>query len=299
MLPLAFCCPTQVVRLLLENRADVHARNNNGYVHKTLDEPVSGKQMGWRSYVDRYHCFSPCSTRQVLGPPVHPLLSASGCCFHWKKPRHVLQVWVTSDTSLVAPPAVRSTPLLAAVANRHRDVVEELLSRSADANAKDVDGITPLMHACRNGDTQLVLELVTRGAVVDATTPSGSSGLLCAVSEGHYEVFKALLDEGAAFKPIAALQHLLKATRLSPDGHWRIARHALLAQATGGRGGQQLTADEKAGVLGFLRRGVRDGQVELVRDVLAKDTSTALLGREQVSEGEGMGRGGGADVDWV
>lgn len=89
-LPLAFLCPMQVVRLLLDNRADVHARNNNGYVRKPLGDPFL--EITWVGifYVNTYHCFSTYSTnRQVVALASIPFLSASRCRSDKTNPRHV------------------------------------------------------------------------------------------------------------------------------------------------------------------------------------------------------------------
>lgn len=76
------------------------------------------------------------------------------------------------------------------------DIVEQLLSHGADANARDKNGETALFHF--SGSRSEALEfLLTHGANVNATDKYGSTALMRAVQNDLEFVVRALLDHGA------------------------------------------------------------------------------------------------------
>ena len=66
------------------------------------------------------------------------------------------------------------TPLHSAVAGGHKDVVELLIAKGADVNAKnDKYGGTPLLHAAGEGHKEIVELLIAAGADVNAKLVGG------------------------------------------------------------------------------------------------------------------------------
>ena len=69
------------------------------------------------------------------------------------------------------------TPLHDAALEGHKDMVELLLAKGADVNAKDKDGNTPLHEAAYTNDRGFVELLLAEGAEVNAKNSSGSTPL--------------------------------------------------------------------------------------------------------------------------
>jgi ankyrin repeat protein len=67
----------------------------------------------------------------------------------------------------------------------------------ANINAQDKDGTTPLHRAARSGKERLVRLLISKGASVDKSDISDMSPLMMAAQNGHEEVAKGLTEGGA------------------------------------------------------------------------------------------------------
>ena len=89
------------------------------------------------------------------------------------------------------------TPLHYACENGNMQLVEALVDRGADVNARDEIQSTPLHEASFNGHTDVALYLVGLGADVNARTTSQSTPLHYASFVGHTEVAIALVNMGA------------------------------------------------------------------------------------------------------
>jgi len=88
------------------------------------------------------------------------------------------------------------TPLMLATGNHAEPVVQALLKKGADVNAKNSGGVTALMIAAANSRADMVELLVRAGANVKAQTDRGDTALSIARAKGDEKVIK-LLDEPA------------------------------------------------------------------------------------------------------
>jgi ankyrin repeat protein len=88
------------------------------------------------------------------------------------------------------------TPLMLATAGHAPDLVQALIQKGADVNARNSGGVTALMIAAANGQADMVTLLVHAGANVKAQTERGDTALSIAQAKGHDAVVKLL--SGAA-----------------------------------------------------------------------------------------------------
>lgn len=87
--------------------------------------------------------------------------------------------------------------LLHAFAKRGRtSVVEFVLEKGADPNAKDSDGVTPLIRAAIEGHGEMVLLLLKRGADIEAPF-KGNTALIEATLQNNYDIVYLLIENGA------------------------------------------------------------------------------------------------------
>lgn len=89
------------------------------------------------------------------------------------------------------------TPLFAAAARGHVEIIELLLQHGASPNARCEGGGTPLLMAAAFGNTAAVQRLVAGGADVDDCDDQGVTATHFAINREHAEVVRLLLDLGA------------------------------------------------------------------------------------------------------
>jgi ankyrin repeat protein len=93
--------------------------------------------------------------------------------------------------------SVGDTPLMAASAKGHLDVVRTLLAGGAQVNARSANGGTALLDAARPGHLTIVNVLLTAGADVNAGNTHRETALQAAAGGGHLRVVETLLAAGA------------------------------------------------------------------------------------------------------
>jgi hypothetical protein len=93
--------------------------------------------------------------------------------------------------------SVGSSPLMEAVREKRRTVVEELLRAGADVNASNRSGGTPLMTAVWHRDPGGVLQLLAAGARINAQDDRGQTALMAAARTSNREMAELLIDAGA------------------------------------------------------------------------------------------------------
>jgi ankyrin repeat protein len=77
------------------------------------------------------------------------------------------------------------------------DSVNALLSKDANLNAANDEGVTAVMYAASAGRTDVVRALLAKGAAMDATDGAGMTALMLAANNGHADTARALLEAGA------------------------------------------------------------------------------------------------------
>lgn len=84
---------------------------------------------------------------------------------------------------------------LAAV-NGRAEIAKLLIARGAYVNNSNFEDMTPLMAAAMNGHQAVVRLLLKAGADKNRTHKEGDSALMFAVARGHAEVVRLLIDSG-------------------------------------------------------------------------------------------------------
>lgn len=94
-----------------------------------------------------------------------------------------------------------ATPLHFAVAGGHKAVVEYLLSKKADVNARKKDGVTPLHVAASLGKLEIAKFLLAKGADRNTADSKGRTPLTLAGEKGHVEMIDLLSARAPAPEP--------------------------------------------------------------------------------------------------
>ena len=88
------------------------------------------------------------------------------------------------------------TPLLWAAGFGHKGVVEMLITKGADVNAKAEGGWTPLHYATGGNDKEIVELLIAKGADLNAKDVDGETPLNWAEEGKHKEIADLLREHG-------------------------------------------------------------------------------------------------------
>jgi ankyrin repeat protein len=88
-------------------------------------------------------------------------------------------------------------PLHAGATGRNLDVVRALVEHGADVNARQEGGFTALHSAALSGDVEMARFLISHGADVGARASNNQNALDLALTKGHQAMVN-LLDESAA-----------------------------------------------------------------------------------------------------
>eukprot|EP01117_Protostelium_nocturnum_P009014 TRINITY_DN3235_c1_g1_i2.p1 TRINITY_DN3235_c1_g1~~TRINITY_DN3235_c1_g1_i2.p1 ORF type:complete len:352 (-),score=108.34 TRINITY_DN3235_c1_g1_i2:126-1181(-) len=103
----------------------------------------------------------------------------------------------TEFANLIVDEEGGETALHFAVQENYVEVVEALLAKGADANAKDLEGITPLHMAAGHNNTEIISLLLDNKADINASNAFGSTPLHIAAFQGQLIAVEALVEKGA------------------------------------------------------------------------------------------------------
>ena len=192
-----------VVRLLLENGADVDlcAENGNTALDCAADAgyvSVTKLLLDFGADPNKARLYNALKSARKRSRQSERSMSAAGI------PAEVVQAAKRQDLS----------PLLIAASIGDTDVVKKLIDNGSYLEDVNNDGHTPLMLAGLRGHIHVMEALLDAGANIDATTSKGWTALMLATKEHKGRVVDFLLSRGA------------DVNHISPD-HW-----TALAEAT-------------------------------------------------------------------
>ncbi|PIQ24039.1 hypothetical protein COW36_05840 [bacterium (Candidatus Blackallbacteria) CG17_big_fil_post_rev_8_21_14_2_50_48_46] len=111
---------------------------------------------------------------------------------------HLMQLLIDKGADPNARDLAGYTPIKWAVAFSDQiEVLEFLVKNGADINLADAEGYTPLMSAAMGGNLEIVKFLIEKGAKLQAQTDEGYNALLSAARYGHMEVLEYFIHQGS------------------------------------------------------------------------------------------------------
>ncbi len=88
------------------------------------------------------------------------------------------------------------SPLINTMNVQHQ-IIQALLDKGIDINARGKDGKTALIIAAIKGDSTIVEMLLDRGVRLNERDDDGNTALILAVANGHLQIVRLLLNKGA------------------------------------------------------------------------------------------------------
>ncbi|CAK7219974.1 hypothetical protein SBRCBS47491_004032 [Sporothrix bragantina] len=175
-----------LAQLLLENGADVETKDNNGQTPLSLAAEL-GLEAVARLLLEKG---ADVKTKDNSGRT--PLSYAAD-----RDNEAVARLLLEKGADVDAKDDGGWTPLSLAADGGHETVARLLLEKGADVEAKDDDGRTPLSLAADGGHEAVARLLVEKGADVDAKDDDGRTPLSLAADGGHEAVARLLVEKGA------------------------------------------------------------------------------------------------------
>ena len=109
-----------------------------------------------------------------------------------------IKTLIEKDLSLLLlSDAGGNTPLLLSVINGSTQIVDYILSKVVDINAKDNRGFTPLHYSCQYNYENIAKLLIDKGAGINIMENRGLTPIFLAARNGNLNLVKMLVDKGA------------------------------------------------------------------------------------------------------
>lgn len=188
----------KTVEQLLENGADIHAKNSDGWT--ALDYAIWQNQ----DIVTQYLLSKGALIDATTNDNFTPLMLA--CRFSSPK---IVQLLLQNKANVHAKNQDEWTALHFAAKQNQDAIIKLLLEAGALIDVTETGGCTPLMIACQHGSLKAVQQLLKNGANIHAKDSHGYTTLHWATQENQAATVKLLFNTGAytADEYQAALAH--------------------------------------------------------------------------------------------
>jgi ankyrin repeat protein len=177
---------TEIVRALVENGADVEAKDSYDLTALFL--------AAYEGYTDIVQLLldygADISVRNAYG--MSALLWTA-----WNGHTETLQVLLDRGADVEEQDNSEETALIKAAYQGHTEIVRILLDRNVDVNVKNSDGADALIYAAWQGYTEIVQLLLDKGADVTAEDNVGQTAMLLAAAHGYTDIVELLKQAGA------------------------------------------------------------------------------------------------------
>ena len=185
----------EMVRVLLDYKLDVNARDDDGW------SPIHSLSYGSRSPMANFNIpqLWPDVARLLLehGADVNARMDNGKTPLHWAGTVEVVHVLLKHGADIDAVDNEGRTPLHKAAGRGYVEVVRVLLEHGANVDAVDNEGRIPLHKPAGHGNDEVVCVLLEHGASVGAVNNEGRTPLHKSVENGQVEVVRMLLGHGA------------------------------------------------------------------------------------------------------
>lgn len=175
----------RAVRVLVDNKADVNARDGDG------NTPLILTSAGGHTDVAQLLLDHGADVSAVGQRDVTALLAVS------PENTAILELLLRAGSDANVRDKFRSSALHLAALGGHEPAVQLLVGYGADVAATMDDGSTPLHSAASSGSAGVTRVLLGMQPDLDAVDENGDTPLLVAVQGGHLEVVELLVDGGA------------------------------------------------------------------------------------------------------
>ena len=172
---------TEVVKLLIDNGADLNHKNNGG-VTALRTAAREGRTEVVKLLIDNG---ADMNIKDVDGWTA--LMHAA-----WNGSTEVVKFLIDNGADLNHKNNGGGTALIYASRYGYTEVVKLFIDNGADQNIKDRYGQTALMHAAWNGSTEVVKFLIDNGADLNHKNNGGWTALMYASRYGHTEIINIL-----------------------------------------------------------------------------------------------------------
>lgn len=174
----------EIVKLLLQQGVDKNACDSNG-ANALMLSAFSGK-----SEVSMFLIYSGIEINHKDHGGFNALMLACECA---KADIELAKTLIDMGADINATSNKGATALMAAAKIGHIDIVELLVTRGANINARNIDhNMTPLIWAASGGHSYIVKFLLKNGADRSIKTYNGYTAATIAQENGHYSIVEIL-----------------------------------------------------------------------------------------------------------
>jgi ankyrin repeat protein len=115
----------------------------------------------------------------------------------WDGHKEIVELLITNSANVDALDRYRETPLHAAADEGHKEIAELLIANGADVDGKyntNYNTKTPLHYAAGEGHKEIIELLIANGADVDVKTPGQNTALDLAVTRAIFSKHTEIVD---------------------------------------------------------------------------------------------------------